>query len=276
MYISLAALFAVVGAIDQPRHDRKLWIVVAAVVLTLTALASQSVGAIMLVGAGAAALLVGARGRWLLAFGGAGAALLLAAYSTGMVPVRQIAEQTGVAAPAKELFELTGRRSLAWRANQNDKTAGLLREGLPLGSGRWDWFEPAGTRPWGLWSLMAGQYGLVPLGALALMVLAGWLRPPHRQGRANRGRATLRLFRIGTLVVITDAALNSFIFYPLSAIMAACVPLTIRPLSASGAAEDESPVQPIGARSAQAAAGNRQEKSWKPSGTGSPSSRSGA
>jgi O-antigen ligase len=277
MYICLAALFAVVGAIDQPRHDRKPWIVVAAVVLAVTALASQSIGAIMLVGAGGGALLAGARVRWLLAFGGAAAALLLAIYSTGMVPVRQIAEQTGVAEPAKALFEATGRRSLAWRANQNDKTAPFLREGLPLGNGQWDWFEPADTRPWGLWSLMAGQYGLVPLGALALMVVAGWLRQPHtrsRRSRAETGETTLRLFRIGTLVVITDAALNSFIFYPLSAIMAACVPLVARPLSGSGAAEDESPAEPTGAQNAATAAGNKQEKSWKPSGTGSPSSPS--
>jgi len=257
LYICLAALFAVVGALDQPRHDRQPWIVVVALILTVTALASQSIGAIMLVSAAGAALVLGARltrGRWLVAFGGAGAAVLLALYSTGMVPVRQIAEETGIAGPAKTLFELTGRRSLAWRANQNDKTADLLRDSLPLGSGQWDWFAPAGTRPWGLWSLIAGQYGLVPLGALAVAVLAGWVRraprrPPARSGpgRAEPGEATLRLFHFGTLVVIIDAALNSFIFYPVSAIMAGCASLAIRRLPDGGAAEDEGPAEPTGA-----------------------------
>lgn len=263
LYISLAALFAIVGAADQPSHDRKPWIVVAALVLTVAALASQSVGAIMLVGAAGAALALGPRVRrmrWLLAFGGAGAAMLLAAYSTGLVPVRQIAEQTGIAGPAKVVFEMTGRRSLAWRANQNDKTADLLREGLPLGSGQWDWFAPAETRPWGLWSLMAGQYGLIPLMALALAALSGWL-PRRSQRTAGRtrnhgekhGEITLRLFRFGTLVVIIDAALNSFMFYPLSAIMAACAPLAIRPPSTSGAVNDEDSPERTGAQNAATA-----------------------
>lgn len=235
LYVCMAALFAVVGALDQPRHARRPWIVVAAAVLGICAVASQSVGAIVLAGAtGVAVLLAGrlGRARWLIAGGGAAAALMLAAYSTGQVPVRQIAEETGIAGPAKTLFELTGRRSLAWRANQNDKTADLLKDALPLGSGQWDWFRPAQTRPWGLWSLMAGQYGLFPFAAIALAVLFGWLprRPNAVRGapRTHSGEITLRLFRFGTLAVIMDAALNSFIFYPLSAIMAGCAPPGIR------------------------------------------------
>ena len=276
LYICMAALFAMVGALDQPRHARQPWIIVAAAVLGISALASQSVGAIVLTGAAGLAILLArrfGRARWFLAACGAVAVLLLAGYSTGQVPVRQIAEETGIAGPAKALFELTGRRSLAWRANQNDKTADLLAEHLPLGSGQWDWFAPAQTRPWGLWSLLAGQYGLVPLAALAMAVLPGWLSrrrsDPRRPARAARGEFTLRLFRFGTLAVIIDAALNSFIFYPLSAIMAGCAPLAMWPPGKGGDANDEDPGIHVGTSNAEAAAGNEQENSWKLSGTGS-------
>lgn len=274
LYMCLAALFAVVAAIAQPRHARRPWTIIAAIILVLTALASQSIGAIMLVGAAGGAIMLSQwlrSARWILAFGAVGAAALLAAYSTGMVPVRQIAEETGIAGPAKAMFEMTGRRSLAWRANQNDKTADLLRNNLPLGAGQWDWFVPARTRPWGLWSLMAGQYGLVPLVALALAVAAGWWRRSQPAGKPDVARGeilTLQLFRIGTLVVIVDAALNSFIFYPVSAMMAACAPVTLRIGKTSRPASNRDFDNPGPAAEAATDAMEMQERSWKPFGTG--------
>ncbi|QYU69071.1 hypothetical protein J4558_02700 [Leptolyngbya sp. 15MV] len=275
IYICLAALFAFGGALAQPRFARTAGPVVAAIVLAVTALASQSVGAIVLAGGGALALVTAARWRAgrIAAIGlVAAAALPLAAYSVGLVPVRQIAESTGIAAPAKALFEASGRGSLGWRASQNDRTAELQREGLPLGNGAWDWFAPAETRPWGLWSLMAGQYGLVPLAALALAVMCGWARR-ERTGRPEDA-TTLRMFRIGTLIVIADATLNSFIFYPLSAMMASCAPQTRRPKPAKAASGEDHPSAGSHMAGAVDGDGERQEKSWKHSGTGSRSSPS--
>lgn len=231
LYVSIAAFLMTGSIMNRKAQYRHTWQIVAAVVLPFAALASQSIGAILLCLAGGLFFILRTRPAarsgwwgWLLA-GAVGLGALL--YAAAVLPLRQLAEASGLAGPIKSLLSALGRQSLGWRAVQNDKVSILLHDHMWIGSGQWDWFAEAGTRPWGLWTLMIGQYGLIMIGLLACTLIAafGGRRGKIRSGYIHRLQSTdmtLRLFQIGTMIAVADAMLNSFIFYPLSAMAGAC------------------------------------------------------
>ena len=195
------ALFRLGAA--RPKH----WpFAIAAVVATA---ASQSVGAIVLLFAAALATL--APFRWVqrtFVVGGAAAALFGAVYVSGIVPVERIAQKAGVTQQAVAQFDPIRLRSLLYRIRRDQMAVPLLRQAPVAGAGRWDWWRPLGSHPWGLPLLLAGQFGAVSV----LLLLAALLTPAvmalFRSDRAGVLCAVL------VLVAAADALLNSFVYFP--------------------------------------------------------------
>lgn len=214
LWISLGALAALWLAISS---GAARWRWVAVIVLAM-ALAAQSVGAVVLLGLGAAGLwgFVHVRPRLLAA----GAAVLIAiggaVYLSGAIPFQAIAKDTSWGREIVNSLRGAGRGSFTWRIAQDQK---LLADAVarPLtGSAQWDWWRAKETRPWGLSLLIVGQFGLGGL-LLALATLLGpalrtaWAAP--RGGAWRPQGLPLLLASIAVLTVI-DALLNSFLFFP--------------------------------------------------------------
>ncbi|MEO5493318.1 MAG: hypothetical protein ABIR08_04745 [Sphingomonas sp.] len=200
---------AAVAAIALARCDRR-WRSTA-IVLIVTSLASQSVGAILLLAVGVLALSGRVRiaARWWKAgtiATGAGAVL----YLSGLVPFERIARHTSLGGHVLALVRSTGRGSLLWRVSQDQKVMPLLHQHLLIGWGRWDWWTPIGFRPWGVPMLVVGQFGVV---GLALMIAVVLVAPVLVLARNGVGSA-IGAVAIVAVMAAADAALNSFIFWP--------------------------------------------------------------
>jgi hypothetical protein len=205
LWAALTAFAAIVAA--RAKHFLP-WL---AAVLVAQSIASQSVGAILLLLAGAVLVLVPWRvPRW--AVGGAAVVLIAggALYVSGVVPLDHLARQTAPGRAVLHGFRVLGRGSLPWRISQDQKVLPLAKERLVTGHGRWDWWRPAKTRPWGLPMLLLGQFGLVALLLSAFATLGGAVQWLLRNGRAG----VMGGVAICVLLASVDAALNSFIFFP--------------------------------------------------------------
>ncbi|RYD45369.1 MAG: hypothetical protein EOP63_01950 [Sphingomonadales bacterium] len=239
---TLAAFWLLLEGRDSKRA-RGAWLAVAALLLGMT-LASQSVGAIVILFAGGtmlAAPCAFALARML--FPAAIAAILLvgALHVSGIVPLRTVAEKTVAGQTARDMFRAVGRQSLPWRIGQDLKTLPLIQKKPLLGSARWDWFEPAHSRPWGLPLLLLGQFGLIGLACLTAALAASFFR---HLVHAAKGPGPARLYVCLLLLFACDALLNSFLLYP--AILAAGAAATGRgrariPQSGAGERSDRTP-----------------------------------
>jgi hypothetical protein len=205
VWMAMAAFAAIVLA----RRERS-WRP-AAIVLVIASVLSQSVGAILLLAAGGLALSGRVRiaARWWGAVAiaaGAGGAL----YLSGLLPLERIARHTSIGGHILTLVRSTGRGSLLWRVSQDQKVMPLLHEHLLVGWGRWDWWLPVGFRPWGVPMLVVGQFGLIGLALLGVVMLAAPVMALARTGVAT----VVGALALGVMLAAVDAALNSFIFWP--------------------------------------------------------------
>jgi hypothetical protein len=157
---ALAALW-LSRSTDQNRNG-VWWILVAVSALVVT-FASQSVGALFLLFAGLAFCWTAplwltrrilALSLVLISIGGA-------VYLSGGLPLRDIADKTAIGHRIVDLLRISGRGSLTWRIARDQSALDLIRLHPIEGTARWDWWREKGQRPWGLWLLIMGQFGLV-------------------------------------------------------------------------------------------------------------------
>ena len=217
IWIAVSALAATWIAVLRGRGSgpRQMipWLVV-----TAMAVAAQSVGALLLAGAGVAFLAL--RGRAFvrpLALAGAGSVLLLGAvHLSGIVPLDHIARDTPVGQRVLAAVRGVGRGSFTWRLSQDARVLPAIHAAPLAGSARWDWFRAFGTRPWGLAMLILGQFGAIGLllafGSVAAPALAVLFRRLG-YGAWERDEDALPLAVI-VLVALADATLNSFVYLP--------------------------------------------------------------
>ena len=88
-----------------------------------------------------------------------------------VVSLQTLVKQNNVARSAANSLKSIQRGSFGWRLSQDEKYVGLALEKPLLGSGEWDWWKGGATRPWGLWLLTFGMYGLAGLIALECIQL---------------------------------------------------------------------------------------------------------
>lgn len=230
LWLAGAALCAVWGWREAAGTGAAARWRLAVVALFAATLAAQSAGAILLFFAGLTLLLMPrlfSALRFALPLALVASLSIGALHVSGIVPLRSLATETRAGQTLLGALRASGRGSAAWRVNQDLKTLPLLRGDMITGSGRWDWFRPAGTRPWGLPLLVLGQFGIAGL-AFLLAAFGGALVRLVGRGRADEAGARLAVVLL--LLFAVDALFNSFLFYP--AIAAAA--LSGRPRCESG------------------------------------------
>jgi hypothetical protein len=87
------------------------------------------------------------------------------------ISLRSLVEHNAVAYSAAQFFKGIQRQSFGWRLSQDEKYIDTALAEPLLGSGAWDWWKASGSRPWGLWILALGMYGLAGLLALECLQL---------------------------------------------------------------------------------------------------------
>ena len=191
----------------------RIWLILT----VIAAVISQSVGAILLLLLGLAILNIPARFFRPIAITGiATVALFGSIYISGIVPVEKVARNTVVGQQALNFLKDTGRMSLAYRIRRDQMSLDLLHEQPIAGYGKWDWWRPLGSHPWGLPLLIAGQFGIV---AFLLSYLTLIWTPILAIARQN----VMELpFAVIAVMAVIDSALNSFIFFP-AILIAACL-----------------------------------------------------
>jgi hypothetical protein len=194
--------------------------VLSAFLLTFCAIASQSIGAILLAALGVVWLLMSDRVRRVTLISGA---LLFVAggafYLSGKQTVEHIAYRTSVGQAALSVLKASQRGSLSWRVHRDVEALGLIGSTAFTGHGHWDWWRPLRSHPWGLPLLLAGQYGFLSLALLAIALMSGALRALWRGSGA--------VLPVIILLSAIDAQLNSFLYF--NAILAAAAIATRHP-----------------------------------------------
>ncbi|UAK25110.1 hypothetical protein [Sphingomonas nostoxanthinifaciens] len=232
IWVALCALAALwTAAARRDRSDVTTWRIVGGVAAAI-ALASQSVGAILLLLIGLA-ILACWRLRFIKPAVVALAILIVAAgavHLSGVVPLQTIARQTSAGQRTLAFFRAAGRQSFLWRFSQDTRTLPAMKAAPLRGAANWGWFAPFNTRPWGLAMLIIGQYGLIGFGLLFGTLAAAALGAMLRLRVASvwaRDAAALPLALI-VMLALADAILNSFFFFP--AVLAAGA-IAVRPPS---------------------------------------------
>lgn len=220
LWAAIAAL-AALSLVRDPNARRKGWGSLA-IVNVIVALASQSAGAIILLAIGLALLAAWNLPLFIPALACTLVLLLLiaAVHFSGILPIQAIG-RTPAGQHLIGAMRSIGRESFLWRVSQDTKTLTTIAAHPIAGTGRWDWWRPYGTRPWGQPLLLLGQYGVMGL-ALAWGAMLGACGAALSRLRRSRGRPeadpALPLAII-VLLALADAALNAFFFSP--AILAA-------------------------------------------------------
>jgi hypothetical protein len=142
-----------------------------------------------------------------------------AIYFSGAVPLRALAERTAIGQTVVDLFRSTGRGSFIWRMARDQQALPLVGEHPIIGAGRWDWWRPNGERPWGLFLMIIGQFGVVGVALAFESLMTPALQALKRHWYPSAWDQPAVPLAIIVLMAIADALLNSFFFYP--AILAA-------------------------------------------------------
>jgi hypothetical protein len=95
-----------------------------------------------------------------------GVVTLMALRLSNVISLRTIVKQNMAANAGAQFLKKLGRGSLGWRLSQDERYVGIALERPILGSGEWDWWKVSSSRPWSLWLLTFGMYGIVGLLAL--------------------------------------------------------------------------------------------------------------
>lgn len=210
MWMAMSALAWI--AIFRRSAARDWRQVAAGVLVFAAALASQSGGAIILLLCGSAWLFMPEMLNRIL-FRGALLTGLLAAgvYFSGALPVTRAAWENSVGPRVLGALHATGRGSIGYRIRRDQMALPMIARAPVAGYGRWDWWRPLGSHPWGLPLLLAGQFGIISLLMWALFSM--------KDAVVQLWRGTRSYLPLMASLAFVDAWLNSYLFFP--AILAA-------------------------------------------------------
>jgi hypothetical protein len=134
-----------------------------------------------------------------------------------VVSLKTMVQQNAIARSAANSLKSIQRGSFGWRLSQDEKYVGLALEKPLLGSGEWDWWKGGSLRPWGLWLLTFGMYGIAGLVALQCLQLIPvarifWSGPPGPNPSAFDLRSALAA---AILMSAIDNLLNGSMILPI-------------------------------------------------------------
>jgi hypothetical protein len=138
------------------------------------------------------------------------------------ISLRSLVEHNAAAYSAAQFFKGIQRQSFGWRLSQDEKYIETALAEPLLGSGAWDWWKGSGSRPWGLWLLALGMYGLAGLLALECLQLLPVARilgsrlPGSKLARGDTQAFDLRsALAAAILMSAIDNLLNGSMILPL-------------------------------------------------------------
>jgi hypothetical protein len=220
IWMATSALIAI-GLWKLRSVDRILGVRIAtiAVVLLGTTLLCQSAGSILLLLGLLPFIAVNQRflPRVLTLFLILGVGCFAVLRLANVVSLRSMVTHNAVADSAAHILGKAGRGSFGWRLSQDEQYVNSALETPLLGSGEWDWWKGKASRPWGLWMLSFGMYGI--LGLLALESIQ--LLPVARTIFFPRARSSIEadylryLLAAAILMSAIDSLLNSAVILPL-------------------------------------------------------------
>jgi hypothetical protein len=133
------------------------------------------------------------------------------------ISLKSLVEHNPVAYASARFLTRIKRGSFGWRLSQDEQhVTSALNEPL-LGSGRWDWWKASSSRPWSLWLLAFGMYGIVGLLALEclqLLPVARVLWAPFARG-SREGLELRNALAAAILMSAIDNLLNGSMILPL-------------------------------------------------------------
>jgi type IV secretory pathway VirB3-like protein len=186
--------------------------------LTLTTLLCQSAGSILLLVLLLPLTLMKRRfaQRALIAILIFGIASFALFRMTHLVSLRSLAQENRTAHSISAALTSMGRQSFGWRlAREESEMTAALRKPL-LGYGQWNWWQGGDQRPWSLWLLALGMYGLVGLTAFGLILFLPVLRAVWSSA-SGRGSDDIRLRQalVGVILMLAfDNLLNGAMILP--------------------------------------------------------------
>ena len=136
---------------------------------------------------------------------------------SNVISLRSLVTHNVVADSAARMLGKAGRGSFGWRLSQDEQYVNAALENPLLGSGEWDWWKGRSSRPWGLWMLTFGMYGILGLFALESLQLL----PVARTIFFPRSRSSIEadylrhLLAAAILMSAIDSLLNSAVILPL-------------------------------------------------------------
>ena len=218
IWVVISAITSIWQAVvlRKEHHGRKFQAI--AVITLMIALASQSVGAIILGILGLLFLAVWGR-SFVLPVVGVAVVLLATVFIlhvSGIVPLEYIARHTEAGHMMLTFMNDLGRGSFFWRVSQDIKSFELIHSSPIFGLGTWNWWQSINTRPWGLAILIMGQFGIVGsvLAFLSLVNGAFFDLIQQRMASAWSMNGISVLMALIVFVAMGDALLNSFLYFP--------------------------------------------------------------
>ncbi len=140
---------------------------------------------------------------------------------TNLVSLRALEQRNGLAHSLSADLTSMGRHSLVWRFARDENHISVALQKPLLGSGQWNWWQNGDSRPWSLWLLVFGMYGLVGLIAFGTIMLLPVLRAvwPPAGGNAPL-ESSLRLAMAALILMVAiDNLLNGAMILPYLLIM---------------------------------------------------------
>jgi hypothetical protein len=134
-----------------------------------------------------------------------------------VISLRMLVKQNAVAHSAEDFLRSIKRQSFGWRLSEDEKHVGVALEKPLLGYGEWNWWRNGLLRPWGLWLLAFGMYGIVGLLALECLQLLPaarvlWFSAPRTDMAACELRSAIAAV---VLMSAIDNLLNGSMNLPL-------------------------------------------------------------
>jgi hypothetical protein len=134
-----------------------------------------------------------------------------------VLSLQSLVKQNAAARSTAGLLRRIHRQSFGWRLSQDERHVNKALETPLLGSGEWDWWRASASRPWSLWLLAFGMYGivgLISLESVQLLPVARALRPPDL--RLDAATFHLRsVLATALLMSAVDNLLNGSMILPL-------------------------------------------------------------
>jgi len=195
--------------------------------LAVTTLLCQSVGSILLL----LFLVPAARLRRRSVFRVTAAVLVLCIVffatfrMTNLVSLRAVAKRNGTVHSIANGLASIGRQSFAWRIARDESHIAIALRYPLLGSGRWNWWQGGDSRPWSLWLLVFGMYGLVGLIAFGSIMFLPVIRSVWSPADGNdREDSDLRRTLVALILMVAlDNLLNGEMILPYLLIMGGLV-----------------------------------------------------